>query len=77
MKLYHVNGHGLEFHPATLAQSSHRFLNETLPQRWIGRTGHKDLALHSWLPRSPDMTPCDFFLWGYVKERVYVPPLTS
>ena len=21
------------------------------------------------------MTPCDFFLWGYVKERVYVPPL--
>ena len=23
------------------------------------------------------MTPCDFFLWGYVKERVYVPPLTA
>ena len=21
------------------------------------------------------MTSCDFFLWGYVKERVYVPPL--
>jgi len=20
------------------------------------------------------MTPCDFFLWGYVKEHVYVPP---
>ena len=43
--------------------------------RWIGRTGPKDLALHSWPPRSPDMTPCDFFLWGYVKERVYVPSL--
>ena len=26
-------------------------------------------------PRSPDATPCDFFLWGYVKDRVYVPPL--
>ena len=25
-------------------------------------------------PRSPDATPCDFFLWGYVKEQVYVPP---
>jgi len=23
------------------------------------------------------MTPCDFFLWGYVKERVYVPQLTA
>jgi len=23
------------------------------------------------------MTPCDFFLWGYVKERVYVPPLLA
>ncbi|KAG8336075.1 hypothetical protein J6590_053298 [Homalodisca vitripennis] len=21
-------------------------------------------------------TPCDFFLWGYVKEKVFVPPLT-
>ena len=28
-------------------------------------------------PRSPDMTPCEFFLWGYVKERVYVPPLPA
>ena len=23
------------------------------------------------------MTPCDFFLWGYVKERVYVPPVLA
>ena len=52
------------------------FLNDTLPQRWIGRTGPQDMALHSWPPRSPDITPCDFFLWGYVKERVFVPPLT-
>ena len=26
-------------------------------------------------PRSPDSTPCDFFLWGYVKDQVYVPSL--
>ena len=24
---------------------------------------------------SPDLNPCDFFLWGYIKERVFVPPL--
>jgi len=23
------------------------------------------------------MTPCDFFLWGYVNERVCVPPLPA
>ena len=28
-------------------------------------------------PRSPDATPCDFFLWCYVKDRVYVPPLPA
>ena len=26
-------------------------------------------------PLSPDATPCDFFLWGYVKDQVYVPLL--
>ena len=24
-----------------------------------------------WPPRSPDLTPLDFFLWGYIKSRVY------
>ena len=33
------------------------------------------MPLHSGPPRFPDMTPCDFFSWGYVKEHVYVPPL--
>jgi len=28
-------------------------------------------------PRSPDATPRDFFLWGYVKEQVYVPLLPA
>jgi len=28
-------------------------------------------------PRSPDTTPCDFFLCGYVKDQVYVPPLPA
>jgi hypothetical protein len=25
-----------------------------------------------WPPRSPDLTSLDFFLWGYLKDRVYV-----
>ena len=41
-------------------------LDEEFPGRWIGRG-----APISWPPRSPDITPLDFFLWGYVKDRVY------
>lgn len=51
------------------------YLDESLPQRWIGRAADDNLNLLRWPPRSPDLTPCDFFLWGYVKDRVFVPPL--
>ena len=38
------------------------------------------IALHhypEWLARSPDLTPCDFFLWGYMKNKVFsTPPAT-
>ena len=27
-----------------------------------------------WPPRSPDLTPCDFFLWGYMKDKVFSTP---
>ena len=33
--------------------------------------------LLAWPPRSSDATPCDFFLWGYVKDQVYDPPLRA
>ncbi|XP_063240478.1 uncharacterized protein LOC134541176 [Bacillus rossius redtenbacheri] len=42
------------------------YLNEQFPDRWIGRDGPIP-----WPSRSPDITPLDFFLWGYVKDRVY------
>ncbi|KAJ4438070.1 hypothetical protein ANN_14009 [Periplaneta americana] len=51
------------------------YLNHELPNRWIGRIGADDQALFPWPTRSPDLTPCDFYLWGYIKDRVYVPPL--
>ena len=25
----------------------------------------------AWLPRSPDLTPLDFFAWGFIKDVVY------
>ena len=44
---------------------------------WIGRGTDDDQMLLVWPPRSPVATPCDFFLWGYVKDQVYVPPLPA
>jgi len=42
------------------------FLNNRFNARWIGWNG----PVH-WPPRSPDLTPLDFFLWGYLKNVVY------
>jgi hypothetical protein len=33
------------------------------------------MSLTWWPPRSPDLTPCAFLLWGYVKDKVFVPPV--
>jgi hypothetical protein len=39
------------------------YLSTRFPGRWIG--GAAPIA---WPPCSPDLTPLDFFLWGFVKE---------
>ena len=42
--------------------------------------GQHVIALYhnvEWPPRSPDLTPCDFFLWGYLKSKVYTSPLSA
>ncbi|GFT99002.1 uncharacterized protein TNCV_3793841 [Trichonephila clavipes] len=26
---------------------------------------------HAWPPRSPNLSPCDYWLWGYLKSQVY------
>jgi len=46
------------------------FLDATFPNRWIGRDGPTP-----WPPRSPDITPLNFFLWGYVKGKVFSTPV--
>ena len=43
-------------------------------QTWLGeKFGKKFIKKDMWPPRSPDLNPCDFFLWGYLKARVYNP----
>ena len=39
-------------------------LNLTFPERWIGRAGQVQ-----WPPRSLELTPLDFCLWGVDEER--------
>ena len=34
-------------------------------------------ACFAWPPRSPDLMPCNFYLLGFVKYRVYVPLLLA
>jgi hypothetical protein len=49
--------------------------NATLPDCWTWTAGAADEEWIEWPPQSPDFIPCDFFLLGYVKEKVFVPPL--
>ena len=41
-------------------------LKEIFPNHLISL--HDDIG---WPARSPDLNPCDFFLWGYLKSRVF------
>ena len=43
-----------------------RDLLDTLPAGWIGRREFID-----WAPRSCDLTPMDFSIWGMVKDKVF------
>lgn len=48
------------------------YLNNVFPNSWIGRDGPI-----SWPPRSPDLTPLDFYVWGRAKELVYATEVES
>ena len=48
------------------ALSVRNYLNDTFPGRWIGRASLRLLA-----PRLPDLTPMNFFAWGFIKANVY------
>ena len=58
--------------PPHYALPVRNFLNQRFNDHWIGRGGPI-----SWPARSPDLTKLDFFLWGYVKDKVYQTALTT
>lgn len=48
------------------------YLNGAYQNNWMGKKGPIN-----WPARSPDLTPLDYFLWGYIKEKVYVTPAAN
>ena len=52
--------------PAHYVLVVREWLDEWFPNMWIGRRGPIE-----WPPRSPDLTPPDFFLWGYLRDKIY------
>jgi hypothetical protein len=58
--------------PAHNANVVKNYLNEHFENRWIGTNG-----IIKWPPRSPDLTPLDYFLWGHLKTVVYANPPTN
>ena len=47
------------------ANDVQKWLKEKFGKRFIDKT--------KWPPRSPGLNPCDYFLWDYLKDRVYNP----
>ena len=56
--------------PANFALDIREYINNVFPNRWIGRGGPVQ-----WPPRSPDLTPMVFFIWGEMKCLVYETPI--
>ena len=53
--------------PPHYCTAARALLDDHLRNRWMGRRGPFE-----WPPRSPDLSVCDFFLWGALREKVYV-----
>lgn len=58
--------------PAHFSHMVRDYLNVTFQGNWIGRGGPIP-----WPPRSPDLNPCDFYLWGHLKQQVYSTPIAN
>ena len=52
--------------PPRFALGVRAWLDQKFQGPWVGPQGP-----HEWPARSPDLTPCDFSLWGWAKEEVY------
>ncbi len=61
-KKYYFKHNGASPHTSKKAQNYLR-----------SKFGEKFIDKKKWPPRSPDLNPCDYFLWDYHKSRVYNP----
>ena len=52
--------------PPHYAIAVREILDDHLQNRWVGRRGSIE-----WPARSPDLTAFDYWLWGYLKEKVH------
>ena len=55
--------------PSHTSNATMQYLRGQFPGRVISKRGD-----WPWPPRSPDLTVCDFFLWGYLKQRIWNVP---
>lgn len=60
--------------PAHFSLIARNWLNQAnhYRDRWIGRGGPIN-----WPARSPDLNPCDFYLWGHSSALVYTTPIVD
>ena len=42
------------------------YLNVSFPNHWLGRGGPI-----AWPPKSQNLTPLDYYIWGHIKTLVY------
>ena len=56
--------------PPHCSNEAMEWLKGTFGSRLISRN-----ADFLWPPYSPDLNPCDYYLWGFLKSRVYSDPV--
>lgn len=56
--------------PCHVTLQNMRYLDRQFGDRVVSR---KSLHGRDWPARSPDFNPLDFFMWGYLKSKVYTP----
>lgn len=57
--------------PPHFTREVRQHIDDEFPM-WIGRGGTV-----AWPPRSPDLTPIDYYVWGFLKAKVYSTPVDS
>ncbi|KAJ8937130.1 hypothetical protein NQ318_000625 [Aromia moschata] len=58
--------------PPHRARRVQQYLNYVYPDKWIGIN-----VPIEWPPKSPDLTPLDFCIWGTLKNEVYKTPTSN